>query len=319
MYEYFVDYIYAFYYPLLAAVGVPVNLVTIWILSQGRCGLSKCITLYLVAMAVADLLVAITEVILNRSVSFYFPNNILKTTPGCSTLIVLICAVRDTSVWLTVAFTLDRFVAICCQKLKVRYCVPRTAAVVIAVVTPLFFLKNIPWFFSFEPVYVIDDIPWQCQSTPIFFTSPVWVAYDWLHRILSPFLPFFFILIFNALTVRHILQANRVRKGLLSKQGGDQVDPETENRRKSMILLFAISGSFIALWMPYVINFLHYRIAKTYYYTDANAPGYILQQMGYLFQLSSCCVNTCIYVVTQAKFREELKRMFRTPCRLCVK
>ncbi|XP_048376286.1 probable G-protein coupled receptor 139 isoform X2 [Stegostoma tigrinum] len=42
-------------YPILAIVGVPANLVTIIILSREICDLSKCVTRYFVAMAVADL------------------------------------------------------------------------------------------------------------------------------------------------------------------------------------------------------------------------------------------------------------------------
>ncbi|XP_067865930.1 probable G-protein coupled receptor 139 isoform X1 [Heterodontus francisci] len=54
----------AVYYPFLAAVGVPANLLTIVILSRGKCGLSKCISRYMVAMTTADLLVLIFDVIL---------------------------------------------------------------------------------------------------------------------------------------------------------------------------------------------------------------------------------------------------------------
>ncbi|GCB65894.1 hypothetical protein scyTo_0010026 [Scyliorhinus torazame] len=35
------------YYPILAAFGLPANLMTIVILSRGNCGLSKCITAYM--------------------------------------------------------------------------------------------------------------------------------------------------------------------------------------------------------------------------------------------------------------------------------
>ncbi|XP_067865932.1 uncharacterized protein [Heterodontus francisci] len=40
------------------------NLLTIVILSRGKCGLSKCISRYMVAMTTADLLVLIFDVIL---------------------------------------------------------------------------------------------------------------------------------------------------------------------------------------------------------------------------------------------------------------
>ncbi|XP_067857679.1 probable G-protein coupled receptor 139 [Heptranchias perlo] len=51
------------YYPVLASFGFPANLVTIVILFRGKCGLSKCISIYMVAMATADLLVIIFNVI----------------------------------------------------------------------------------------------------------------------------------------------------------------------------------------------------------------------------------------------------------------
>ncbi|XP_048380814.1 uncharacterized protein LOC125449180 isoform X2 [Stegostoma tigrinum] len=63
---------YAIYYPVLAAVGVPANSVAIVILSRGRCGLSLCISYYLLAIAVTDFLVIITAVILNRIGGIYF-------------------------------------------------------------------------------------------------------------------------------------------------------------------------------------------------------------------------------------------------------
>ncbi|XP_078284200.1 putative G-protein coupled receptor 139 [Rhinoraja longicauda] len=313
MFDTFIDLIYALYYPFLAIIGVAVNVVTVWILYRGKCGLSRCISLYLVAMATTDLMVVVTEVMFNRTISYYFPNSFLQLTPACSCIIVLVCVARDTSVWLTVAFTFDRFIAICRQKHKAVYCVPRTATSVIATVCVLFVVKNIPWYFTFIPVYVADNLSWLCQSMPSFYTLPAWIGYDWLHRILTPFLPFFFILLFNALTVWHIVQANKVRRRLFSNGGADPVDPEAESRRKSIMLLFAISGSFILLWTPYVANFLYYRITATHYYSGASDPGYILQQMAYMFQLSSTCTNSCIYLVTQAKFREELKKMVRTP------
>ncbi|GCB65751.1 hypothetical protein scyTo_0000461 [Scyliorhinus torazame] len=43
------------YYPILAAAGVPGNLVTIVILCRGKCGLSNCISAIMLAMATADL------------------------------------------------------------------------------------------------------------------------------------------------------------------------------------------------------------------------------------------------------------------------
>ncbi|GCB73050.1 hypothetical protein scyTo_0002319 [Scyliorhinus torazame] len=44
------------YYPILALVGIPANILTILILTREKCGLSRCITRYFMGMAAADLL-----------------------------------------------------------------------------------------------------------------------------------------------------------------------------------------------------------------------------------------------------------------------
>uniref|UniRef100_UPI00398F651B probable G-protein coupled receptor 139 n=1 Tax=Pristiophorus japonicus TaxID=55135 RepID=UPI00398F651B len=312
--------LYAIYYTALATIAVPANLVAIVILSRGRCGLSSCITRYLMSMAVTDLLVIITAVILNRISGIYFPGSFLSITPVCSLSIALTYAARVSSVWLTVAFTFDRFVAICCQKLKTKYCTEKTAAIVIGIVCALGCLTNIPWYFIHEPIYIIDNVPWYCRLKDIRYTSPLWTVYDWVDRILTPCAPFLLILLLNALTVRYILAASRARRRLRAHSNGEsQSDPEMESRRKSIILLFTISGSFILLWMTYVVQFLHVRITNDYNFKSFSDPKFILQETGNMLQLLSSCTNTFIYAAIQSKFREELNNAAKYPLNLIVK
>uniref|UniRef100_UPI00398E50F1 probable G-protein coupled receptor 139 n=1 Tax=Pristiophorus japonicus TaxID=55135 RepID=UPI00398E50F1 len=306
--------VYAIYYPMLAALGIPVNMVAITILSRRKCGLSKCITYYLVAMAAADLVVVITGVILNRIIDIYFPGSYLLLTPVCRTKTAIVYATRDISVWLTVAFTFDRFIAICCQKLKDKYCTKETATAIVGTVLALSCLKNIPWYFVYDPLYIFNNLPWYCRIRSVFYTSSLWLAFSFFDCIATPFLPFFIILLLNALTVRYILVASRVRRTLRGNPGSEHnPDPEMENRRKSIILLFSISGNFILLWLTYTIHYLYYRITNTYSYTGYSDPVYILQETGYMLLLLSCCTNTFIYAVTQSKFREEFMKMVKYP------
>ncbi|XP_067870207.1 probable G-protein coupled receptor 139 [Heterodontus francisci] len=312
--------VYAIYYTALAGIAVPANLVAIVILTRGKCGLSRGITRYLVSMAVTDLLVIITAVILNRISGIYFPGSFLSITPVCSLSIALTYAARVSSVWLTVTFTFDRFVAICCQKLKIKYCTEKTAVVVIGTVCMLGCLINIPWYFIHEPIYIIVNVPWYCKLKDIRYTSPLWTAYDWFDRILTPCAPFLLILLLNALTVRHIIAANRARRRLRTDSNGtNQNDREMESRRKSIILLFTISGSFILLWMTYVVQFLYVRITNNYNFKSFSDPKFILQETGNMLQLLSSCSNTFIYAAIQSKFREELKNAAKYPLNLIVK
>ncbi|XP_059507280.1 probable G-protein coupled receptor 139 [Stegostoma tigrinum] len=303
---------FAISYPILGAIGVPANVTAIVILSRGKCGLSKCITRYLVAMAVSDLLVTIIGVILNRINGLFFPYSFLYITPLCTLRSFLLFVARDSSVWITIAFTFDRYVTICCQKLKRKYCTEKCATTVILTVCVLFCLKNIPWCFAFRPSYIVNGISWYCNLIPEYYTSQIWIAFDLTDTLLGSFVAFVVILLLNALTGKYILVASRVRWKLRANCSGEtNHDPEWENRRNSIILLFSISGSFILLWMPYLIVFVYMQIANHNSSSGSNSPLYIAQEVAFLLQLLSCCTNTCIYAVTQRKFREELKNGIR--------
>ncbi|XP_072132990.1 neuropeptides capa receptor-like [Mobula birostris] len=256
-------------------------------------------------MATVDLLTIIFEVILWRISYYYFSGTFLDITPMCSAISALGQAATDCSVWFTVTFTFDRFVPICCQKRKSEYCTEKTAAVVITTTGVLFCFKNVPYLFVFHPVKVIDNIPWDCTRKPSTYTDPGWVGHNWLSAVLTPLLSFVLILLFNALTVRHILVTSRVRKGLRGQSKAEnRSDPEMESRRRSVILLLTISGSFIILWSVNVTEFLYYTIAGLDQ-NNYNDSEYIFQHTGGMLMILSCCTNTFVYGVTQSKFREQ--------------
>ncbi|XP_072132546.1 probable G-protein coupled receptor 139 [Mobula birostris] len=303
------------YFPyLLFPDSLPANLVAIVILSRGKCGLSKCVTRYLVGMAAADLLVVISEPLLMWTAWIYFPRSFLFITPVCSLGTWLIFASTAASVWLTVAFTVDRFVAICCEKLKRKYCTERTAAVVIGIVSVLACLESVPWYFTLEPLVIIDSVPWYCIVTPNFRNSPSWAVFMMFFRILTPCVPFFLILLLNILTVRRILAASRARRGLRGQKTGEKAkDREIESRRKSIILLFSITGTFISLWVTQVVFYFYQRISMNFVYYAVTDPTYIIEESSGMLQILSSCTNTCIYTLTQRKFREQIRNAVKYP------
>ncbi|XP_078056919.1 putative G-protein coupled receptor 139 [Mustelus asterias] len=307
------------YYLILAVTGVAVNLIAIVVLSKGKCGLSTCITRYLVAMATADLLVVINEVLLYRVSYSYFRGSFLDITAPCSLIIVLSHISTNTSVWLTVAFTFDRFVAICCQQLRTKYCTEKNASVVIATICIVFSLKSIPFYFTLEPHRVVDNVPWNCVTKDSYFTDPGWVIFDWCDSILTPLLPLALILLLNFLTIRHILMSSRVRKALRGQRKGEKSnDPEMESRRKSVILLFAVSGTFTLLWSTTFAEFLYYNITGANYFEYSDSLV-VFEQVGYMLQVLSSCTNTFIYGVTNTKFREQVKILVKYPVGMIFK
>ncbi|XP_067909524.1 probable G-protein coupled receptor 139 [Heterodontus francisci] len=290
-----------------------VNLLTIGILSRGKCGLSKCVTRYLVAMSAADLLVIILDLILRHiSIVYWEQFLFLWSIPVCNIHAILLYTVTDCSVWFTVTFTFDRFVAICCQKLKSKYCSKTTSAVVVGTVTVLSCLKNIFWYFMLTGWYGLWNFPWFCDVTMGVLESRVWGTIEFLHNILTPAIPFVLILLLNALTVRHILVSSRGRRRLRAHSSGEsRRDPEMESRRKSIILLLVISGNFILLW-ALLMMYSMWRRMLNLGYESVYLPDFLLE-LGFMLQLLSCCTNTAIYAVTQTQFRELVKNVLKYP------
>ncbi|XP_048381320.1 probable G-protein coupled receptor 139 [Stegostoma tigrinum] len=308
------------YYPVLATIGFPANMMTIVVLVRGNCGLSKCISVYMLAMATADLLVIINNVIVYSILMYHFPLSFLSHTHICKFIFYMGCVILNISVWFTVAFTFDRFAIICCPKFKTKYCTVRIPVTIITVIFVFMWIKDFPIFFAYEHEHIIKNVEWNCQSSVTFFSSIAGLAYIWFYSICLVWLPFILIGLFNALTIRHILVTSKARRGLRAHTFDNHYDPEMKNRMKSIVLLFAISGSFIMLWLTTVVNLVTTKVTNPNYYRgDLGNPTYIIVETGAMLRYLSSCSNTCIYAVIQRKFREEFLGILKLTCAFIVK
>ncbi|XP_069779241.1 G-protein coupled receptor 15-like [Narcine bancroftii] len=258
-------------------------------------------------MAAADLLVVILDPLLTWTALFHFQQSFLYITTVCKLKTFMGFAINAVSVWLTVAFTFDRFVAICCDNMKAKYCTERTAAAVIGAVSALICVESVPWYFLYEYGILVDNIPWYCIPSLTFLQSFAWGAYEMFHFIFTSCAPFVIILFLNVLTARRILVSTRIRSALRSCRNGKKIqDVEMQNRRKSVILLFSISGCFILLWGAKIGHKFYVRITGNYMYTSTLDPSFITEHVSTMLQLLSTCTNTCIYVASQNQFRKAL-------------
>lgn len=277
-------------------------------LLRGRCGLSHCITRYLLAMAGGSLMVIVADPILKQIRLIYFPHSALNTTAACRLIEVLASGATATCVWFTLAFTLDRFLAICCSGRERPGSRAKAAAVALPLLPLLSVLESAPWFFVYQAEYRAGGVARGCEEKPIYFISVAWASYELLDLLLVPCIPFLLILFLNALTVRYVLITSRARRALRSS---DQPDPELQSRRRSLVLLFTISGSFVLLWLTKVTFHIYHRTVP--HEVVDSVGGYLTENAGDMLQALSSCTNTFIYTVTQARFRDELKRGFRYP------
>ncbi|XP_038641040.1 probable G-protein coupled receptor 139 [Scyliorhinus canicula] len=261
-------------------------------------------------MVTSDLLVLIFLVLINyilapRLPQAFYMNSFIS---GLNSLMSI--AVTDCSVWLTVSFTFDRFVAICCQSFKRRFCAPKSSALVVGAIYLVTYLRNIPNFFT--NVHYYDHEEMERESRDALSTDLIhaWRVFDWVKLILNPLVPYVAVMLLNLLTVRHVLAASRVRRGF-RVDGQSTEDPELQNRRKALILLIAASGSFILLWMPTIGLFLFSRITATYRFHDFKDPVAVIHEIADMLSTLNCSTSTCVYALTQSKLRAELRGLVR--------
>ncbi|XP_059495623.1 P2Y purinoceptor 6-like [Stegostoma tigrinum] len=267
-------------------------------------------------------MVIVFNVIVSQIINYHFPSSLLNYTPVCRLSAFLQGLSIQLSTWFTTAFTFDRFVAICLNKLKMRYCTERMANVVICTITVLIILVNIPLSFRYKSTYILNKVQWGCQTITGYLTSPIWAAHRWVTSFSSTFLPIPLFLLLNSLTARHILVANRARRALKSSSsdgvGKLSSDHELKSRRTSIVLLFTISGSFVVLSVP--ISVIHICVGFTSLLAYQGSTSFSLAlRATFLLMCTSSCTNTCIYTLTQRRFREEMKNLVKSPYSLLRK
>ncbi|XP_048469238.1 probable G-protein coupled receptor 139 isoform X2 [Rhincodon typus] len=96
------------YYVALCALGIPGNLFAVYIICHRACSFSKTTTIYLTALAISDTICLIWAAILNLAKLWLGPNASWVYTPWWCLSIILEYGAILCSVWIIMAFTIER-------------------------------------------------------------------------------------------------------------------------------------------------------------------------------------------------------------------
>ncbi|XP_069092602.1 probable G-protein coupled receptor 139 [Pleurodeles waltl] len=301
------------FYPVMSVFGMPASIVTIAVFWKGKLDLSKSIIFYLVALAVANFLLILVVTVFRDIFYFYVNISLWWPRPSCgvSNWIYFTCVYSLT--WLTVAFTFDRYVIVCCSKLKLVYCTAKTTQRVILCVYTGAFLMAMPTFFIYVPVPTVGpngtskDI---CTIRKDLNKIPILSVYDHFQTTVWIVIPLVSLMLTNGLTVWNIVITTRVRQGLKSAVATKrQDDPEMARRRRSIMLLALITISFLGHWLPKMII----KVVERLTYPPVNRynfyhPVNVVRMLANMLIVLSSFSNMCIYALTIEKFRKELIR-----------
>ena len=302
--------------PILLTVGSIGNIFSFIILLKN---IRKTSTYsYLCALALVDLLVlyvGLLRIWIGQFTSdFVDINNVL-----CKIGIFLGYVCSDVSVWLIVAVTVERFIAVMFPLKAPRVCNTRNARITILCIIVLFISVNSHFLWSVQlHHYSFNNITIsKCHAKPLsaHLVEEVW---PWVDAAIYSFVPFLIIIILNIYIIKRIVSA-RQNRNVLRQQSSLRhkyrvIKPNRtheEASRRITFMLLVVSFSFLITTLPMNIVL----IVTSFYGTDEFEDDAIFSKRKLMSTSTEMLmylnhsINFFLYCVTGKKFRRQFKEL----------
>ena len=251
----------------------------------------------------------------------------------CKCINVFGYTVSDYSVWLIVAVTVERYIAVCHALKAPAMCNRRRAAKVIVGTGLVIFAINFHFFFTTEIRYSSidgsDDVMGQCNPAKGF--DHFIKFWHWVDAIIYSFLPFIGLSVLNGLIIQKVYLAKRARNQLSAhvnsdRQGGRSPGHQTssssssrgtESNARLTVMLLTISFAFVITTLPMNINLI-----LTFYWNakagsleqEAKfglfAKATMVRTITELLMYTNHSMNFFLYCATGQRFRQQLCNLF---------
>jgi len=303
--------IWVFVLPVVLLVGIIGNILSIIVL-QSKSFRHTTTGVYLPLTAIADTIHLLTGglEILQVADVFHVREYSVWT---CRVYKAVFYSSGDSSIWLLVAFTFDRFVAVCFPLSKRRVCKWKRAVIASATILLLSLAKNLHEFWTRGPEYRDDgELRRICgsQKQYAFFLDYVrpWIAFALIMA--TPFILIFF---FNCMIVYCLIKAQRLRNKAAANPAvtaatgtGNKPAKSTTSFRQTTLMCLSISFAFLICMAPSIVLL----IGKPYWKHRTNPAYGNAKAISNLLSFANHCINFYLYCVSGRRFRQELKAMF---------
>ena len=236
----------------------------------------------------------------------------------------------DAAIWILVAFTVDRLIAVALPLIKSIICTPRRAASICAVIVIVAVGKNLHVFWTRGIEELAEGVKTCGRPEPYrYFERHV---RPWLAFVLVSVLPFFIISVCNCFIIVWLLRAHRLRSGSLqgsATAGRDDYDDsdkaeerqisqatqaQTKTQRavltQTSLMCIAASLAFVVCVTPsFVLTMGRYRWSRAGGFTQR--AYFASQAIAHQLACLNHAVNFFLYCITGQRFRTELIAMLR--------
>ena len=295
----------------IVILGLIGNILTIVILSQRAMRSST--NYYLSALAVWDSIVLICTGLLIGLQGILANDSYYMTTVFAyvvSYIYPLALVAQTATIWLTVSFTVERYIAVCHPLKAASMCTISRAKIVIAGVSLGSTLYNIPRWFDYRPRVVVQNpnVPSArmiIAGRTLFSQNPVYlqVYFSWLYVPIMCIVPLVVLSVLNTFLILAVRKSQRQRKDMNVKQSREN---------NVTIMLVTVVIVFIICQVPALVYNIAWAIDNKYV---NYVFGYqVLSTMRNFLVNFNSAINFLLYCALGQKFRRIFLHTFFRKC-----
>ena len=279
--------VWRYVWPLLCVTGLVGNTLVLLVLKREGL-LRTSANVYLTAMAIGDNLVLIIASV--AAYPFFTWGFMLGDTSiwACRVILPAHYTLLNASIWVIVAFTAERCVAVRCPLLKLRLCTPNKAGLCCVALLVVAVVKNIDLFFLLDlTTNPMGDV--VCRVRKRYYT----IYYrPWINLVLIIVLPLCIVLVGNYAIIRKLrrtLTATTVRN----------------SARRTTLMCLGVSFAFVVCVVPSnLFIFFEHDLPMTH------RTRYVAISFVMFLRYVNHAINFFLYSLTGAHFRSELIALF---------
>ena len=211
-----------------------------------------------------------------------------------------------TSVWITLAFTVERYIFVRLPVVARKICSPSRARGFVGGICICAVLLNLPFFFPYKVTEA------NAITHTYFGQSKGFTVYSWIRVSLAKLVPIVILAVMNTLLVLEIWKANKRRKRMVFQNDPDARRQRAQNKLTVMLICVSVMFLIAHLLEP----FSHAQVYTSLFgecklVTDEYK---IFRLISNILEVSSYSLNFVVYSAFNAMFRRALLTL--VPCKI---
>ena len=301
--------------PIILIIGTIGNIVSFIILRKSMVRIST--YFYLATLAIADVIVlqfGLLRTWTGELTGYDIRNANVWT---CKLVVCLNYVFSDFSVWIIVAVTSERYIAVCNPLRATVLCSIQRARCVGVVTFVLMCAVNahVLWTVDITHIHLNTSEVTRCEPHRKYeyFMTIIW---PWIDCIVYSFLPCVILTVLNILIIRQIIAARKCRTTLQNCKSGRnnllQKKLPTEGSIKLTFMLLVVSFTFMLTTLPNGVSIIVYLlwdfdVSNDVFQSVSNFA--LLRTLTELLMYTNHAVNFFLYCATGKKFRKGMEKI----------